>query len=114
FIASTNLRDNLDAASMRRFDLKIHFAALKPAQRYRLFAQVLKEQAHGSAPSPLWQERLSGLRDLAPGDFAVAVRQQRLRATPMTPESLFEALKAECAQKKTTGSTHGIGFTAKL
>ncbi|MEO5344259.1 MAG: AAA family ATPase, partial [Gammaproteobacteria bacterium SHHR-1] len=25
FIASTNLRDNLDAASMRRFDLKIHF-----------------------------------------------------------------------------------------
>ena len=36
FIAATNRMSGLDTAAMRRFDFKLHFRALNPAQRRRL------------------------------------------------------------------------------
>ena len=38
FIASTNLMSDLDEASLRRFDLKVHFGYLKAAQVQHCFA----------------------------------------------------------------------------
>lgn len=38
FIASTNLIRDLDEASLRRFDLKIHFGYLRQAQVQQLFS----------------------------------------------------------------------------
>ena len=37
FIATTNLIDNLDKASLRRFDLKLEFGYLLPNQALNLF-----------------------------------------------------------------------------
>jgi hypothetical protein len=39
FVAATNLMSGLDAAAPRRFDLKLHFRALNPVQRRKLFAR---------------------------------------------------------------------------
>lgn len=38
-IAATSLMDGLDAAALRRFDFKLHFRPLTPAQRLALFAR---------------------------------------------------------------------------
>lgn len=43
FIASTNLVKNLDAAAMRRFDVKMEFKPLKPDQAWWLFQALFKE-----------------------------------------------------------------------
>lgn len=37
FIATTNIIDTLDAASLRRFDLKAKFGYLRPEQGLKLF-----------------------------------------------------------------------------
>ena len=37
FIASTNLMGSLDPAALRRFDMKVKFDYLKPAQAWQLF-----------------------------------------------------------------------------
>ena len=41
FIASTNLMDGLDAASLRRFDLKVRFDYLRPDQAWALLDRYL-------------------------------------------------------------------------
>ena len=39
FIAATNLMSGIDTTALRRFDFKLNFRALTPAQRLRLFAR---------------------------------------------------------------------------
>jgi AAA+ superfamily predicted ATPase len=86
FICATNLLDELDEASLRRFDLKIKFGFLQPDQAWILFRQTLKQ--HGSAlkAAKKWKSRLADVDNLTPGDFATVVRQNRLTRKPITPE----------------------------
>lgn len=112
FICCTNLIDDLDAASLRRFDLKIYFSPLNFKQSFQLFCQVLKEQEFQATLEPEWKTRLSTLIDLTPGDFAVAVRQQRLRTDDLNPQRLFDALQIECKFRHGEHSKRGIGFCA--
>jgi len=108
FIASTNRMDGLDAASLRRFDLKVKFDALKPQQAWKLLQSHC--QALGlPAPDHCLQTALQKLNDLTPGDFAVLERQHRFR--PFNDvNSLIDALQAECALK-TPHQRQPIGFT---
>jgi SpoVK/Ycf46/Vps4 family AAA+-type ATPase len=67
FICTTNLMDQLDQASLRRFTFKLRFDTLDDAQAARAF-----EQFFGMPPpSPLPD-------GLAPGDFAVVRRKREL------------------------------------
>ena len=43
FIATTNLMDNLDRASLRRFDLKLEFEYLQSEQAWKMFQEFSKE-----------------------------------------------------------------------
>jgi len=43
FIATTNLMDGLDQASLRRFDLKLEFGYLKREQAWQLFLDEAKQ-----------------------------------------------------------------------
>jgi transitional endoplasmic reticulum ATPase len=43
FISTTNLMDNLDKASIRRFNLKLKFDYLKPVQSWNIFLSYCKE-----------------------------------------------------------------------
>lgn len=107
FIASTNLILDLDQASLRRFDLKVHFGYLATAQAQALFAAHLKALAlkdpHNSAAT-----RLRGEACLTPGDFAAVARRGRFKPFASANE-LAGALLAEC-QLKTTGQQRPIGF----
>jgi SpoVK/Ycf46/Vps4 family AAA+-type ATPase len=108
FIASTNRLDDLDAASLRRFDLKVKFDALKPQQAWKLLLSHC--QALGlPEPDASLQRRLQTLDGLTPGDFAVLERQHRFR--PITDvTALIDALYAECALK-TPLQRQPMGFT---
>ena len=106
FIASTNLIDNLDAASLRRFDLKVKFDFLKPDQSCELFSRQSVQLAI-EPPSSVQLSKVSRLMNLTPGDFAAVARQSRFRRINSSDE-LLTALEAECGIKE--GAKSAIGF----
>ncbi len=114
FIACTNLMGRLDAAAMRRFDLKVCFKFLKPDQAWAFFLKVLEE--HGEHPPgdpSRLQRMLSRLDNLSIGDFATVLRKLRLLNDRISTETLLQALQAECAVKPGSRA-RPIGFTAAL
>jgi SpoVK/Ycf46/Vps4 family AAA+-type ATPase len=105
-IVSTNLMDNIDPASLRRFDLKAKFDYLKPEQAVTLLSRCA-EQLKISAPTERENREIQQLRTITPGDFATIMRQNRFR--PMTRVAeIIGALHAECSLKPSTGKA--IGF----
>jgi SpoVK/Ycf46/Vps4 family AAA+-type ATPase len=77
-IASTNLIDQLDPASMRRFDIKLHFGYLLPDQASRLLVSYCHNL---NLPQPTFADlELAATMDVsAPGDFAAVARQHRFQ-----------------------------------
>lgn len=95
FIATTNRLDSLDPACLRRFDAKLHFDYLRPAQARALFSEHLSN-AGLPAPTPADDQALNALGNLAPGDFAAVARRNRFDAV-RTPAAWIEALALEAA-----------------
>lgn len=106
FIASTNLMEGLDQASLRRFDLKTRFDFLKADQAWHLLGCYCRLMGL-SAPGDMLQKRLSRLHNLTPGDFAAVARQTRFRKIA-SGEALVAALETEAALKENSKSA--IGF----
>jgi SpoVK/Ycf46/Vps4 family AAA+-type ATPase len=107
FIASTNYLESLDNAALRRFDLKVKFGSLKPAQAWKLLLGYCKSFGL-SEPDEEIICRLEHIDNLTPGDFAVLARQHRFR--PFKDLSgLLNALADECALK-TPYRRQPIGF----
>jgi tRNA A37 threonylcarbamoyladenosine biosynthesis protein TsaE len=97
FIASTNQMDGLDAAALRRFDLKARFGYLRPEQSRGLLAAHLA--AAGVAPAdPPAIALLDSIQVLTPGDFAAVARQHRFRPLAAA-DAWVSALEAECSLK---------------
>lgn len=110
FIASTNLMDSLDAASLRRFDLKVKFGYLRREQVLTMFVDTLRQLDIHGAPDASSMKQLGALAFLTPGDFAAVMRQSRL--TPIdTHAMLCEALLKEQAVKTGLGK-QVMGFLA--
>ncbi|MEA1920044.1 MAG: ATP-binding protein, partial [Campylobacterota bacterium] len=78
FIATTNLMDNLDKASLRRFDLKLEFDYLKADQAWNMFLSYCKALKLAK-PSISFKRAVESLRYLTPGDFVAVTRQNRFR-----------------------------------
>lgn len=109
FIASTNLMDTLDAASIRRFDFKIKFDYMTSAQAWSMFSQILKEQRQGSISNfEHYKREIAKLDRLTPGDFATVLRQLLSLGESVTPERLLESLAKECLVKP--DFSRSIGF----
>ena len=107
FIATTNLLDALDPASMRRFDLKAKFDYLREAQAEALARKVLErfdltldEEAAA---------RLRMRRNLTPGDFAAVCRQAAFRRLESAAD-FVRRLEEEAKLKGSSGAK--IGFWA--
>jgi len=107
FIASTNLMDDLDDASLRRFDLKICFDFLRPEQTIELFRHHL-QQLKLTPTSAELMPSLGHLSRLTPGDFAMISRRAQFKPFKDANEVL-EALHAECRLKE-RGHSRPIGF----
>ena len=107
FIATTNLIDNLDQASLRRFDLKMEFSYLNRDQSWKLFAKYVKEFRLSVTKKA--RDRLSTLRYLTPGDFAAVARQNRFRSLK-SAEDFVERLAQEVSLKDVGRSSGVMGF----
>jgi len=94
-IASTNLVDSLDAASLRRFDFKVRFDFLDPAQRLALFRRVLGETTLDAAS----RRRIERLDRFTPGEMANALRQLRVLGQVPTAPPLLDLVEAELRLK---------------
>jgi transitional endoplasmic reticulum ATPase len=107
FICSTNLMQRLDAASLRRFALKIKFDYLKPEQCWRLFLDQAKK--FPSAREAAYRSSLNHLINLTPGDFATIRRQAKLLNITLTADELLKRLQQECKTKNSSNNRQ-IGF----
>ena len=110
FICSTNLMDSLDAASLRRFDLKVKFDFLKQDQVWCLFQAILSEKGVTLTNKEHWQRGFKKCRTLTPGDFATVVRKCRISGIKLSPEWMLEGLNKEVLFKDS--DTRNIGFFA--
>lgn len=106
FVASTNMLQHFDAASLRRFTLKIGFREMTAVQRWKLFCAHVPKAA---TQADRWQGRVEQLRGLVPGDFATVRRQVALLNLRLTPDEWIARLAQECAAKRLPGQS-SIGF----
>jgi len=97
FIATTNLIDHLDQASLRRFDMKLEFKSLEPKQLEKIFISYLKTLNLTATEQELHQ--VKSLKNLTPGDFATIKRQSKFKKINSTSE-FIERLKEEQKLKK--------------
>lgn len=106
FVATTNLMDGLDAAAMRRFDLKVRFDYLRPEQATAMFQAFCRRH---SIRRDIQQAAMEAARlaALTPGDFAAIGRRHRFAALADGP-AVLEALRQECALKPGVGNP--VGF----
>ncbi|MEA2109542.1 MAG: ATP-binding protein [Pseudomonadota bacterium] len=109
FICSTNLMDSLDAASLRRFDLKIKFDFLKPEQAWDLFQSIFKEKGIELKRKKHWQDELKKYLTLTPGDFATVTRKLRINGVELNPDAMLTGLVKEIDFKDSEPSRN-IGF----
>ena len=96
FVATTNLLDALDPASLRRFDLKAKFDFLKPGQAEALTRKVL--DSNGLDMNEAAVKSIASFNGLTPGDFAAVARQSRFKPL-VSAQDLLERLTAELKVK---------------
>jgi len=104
FICSTNLMDDLDQASLRRFAIKVEFDYLKAEQAINML-----EQECIATPTPEHIRAIVMLSNLAPGDFAAVKKRLDILGLDATPEVMIRELKAEASVKESCPS-NPIGF----
>lgn len=100
FACTTNLVEQLDPATARRFSLKIGFLPLSAPQREACFRRFFKSDP----PSGLW-----ALDQLTPGDFAVVAKRSKLLGITQ-PDAILVELRREHAAKPNIRNP--IGFRA--
>lgn len=107
-ICTTNRRDRMDSAVMRRFSHKVGFGYSKPEQAKVLYSAMLAPIVGTELPESL-EASLSVMKRLTPGDFH-AVRAQMFHAEgALTHDVLIRALRRE-QDLKLDSQGGGIGF----
>jgi transitional endoplasmic reticulum ATPase len=105
-IATTNRLDQLDAAALRRFDLKVEFGWLQREQRRLLFKQRCETLG---IYEPGVEDLVNDVDNLAPGDVEAVVRGSRFN--PMSSAQDFATrLRAEVSLKPGAKRSGPIGF----
>lgn len=92
FIATTNLKDDLDPACLRRFDLKTKFDYLRPEQAVAMAKAYAGKLGLTDVVEAL--DRVADFGNLTPGDFAAVGRQATFRKLSGT-EDFVERLAVE-------------------
>ena len=110
-ICTTNRREQLDPAAMRRFSHKLEFRYADSEQVQALYEALLAPLCEGELPEAL-RRRLTDMSCLAPGDFhAVRAQFDPLFTEPgeTTHEMLVDALEKE-AELKIEHKARRVGF----
>ncbi len=90
FAMTTNLTDNLDQASKRRFAFKMKCDYLKPQQSAKAFEVFFGQEA---------PQAILRMDQLTPGDFAAVKRQAKFFSAAPTAHDLIAMLEHEVAVK---------------
>jgi SpoVK/Ycf46/Vps4 family AAA+-type ATPase len=109
FIASTNLFQNLDEASLRRFDMAIQFKFMKNDISWHMFIKICNIIGLTDVQDAQ-KSRLARLAQLTPGDFDQVLRRARL-LRPQSANEVLVQLEGALALKKSSMS-RPIGFFA--
>lgn len=96
FIASTNYMDMIDSAAMRRFDIKLKFDYMKPAQVKIMFIELAG--LFSLTVDDYLLAKIEKVTHITPGDFVAVKRKSRLIAINST-EDLLKMLQDECTFK---------------
>ncbi len=107
FICSTNLMDNLDQASLRRFAIKVEFDYLKPDQACKMLQQECIGKITGRD-----RQAISMMINLTPGDFSAVKKRLEILGLDARPEVLIRELRDELTVKDGRKRTQ-IGFISK-
>ncbi len=111
FIAATNLMETLDAASIRRFDLKIHFDYLKSEQALKLLETMVSSFKEENQEALL--ARLEMFDNLALGDFALIARRGLVMGKEWTAPEWLDLLEQE-SRAKPGGQRRPMGFMRQV
>jgi len=109
-ICTTNRMDDLDQASIRRFNHKIRFDYLTP-EGNRIFYECFLQGMIPHPLPPVDQALLMAQTRLAPGDFKVV--RDRFAFVPgesITHQAMLMALKEEAELKMVLGEKKVVGF----
>lgn len=114
FIATTNFMDNLDRASIRRFDMKVEFKPLDFARLQKAFGLYAKHLGIGDyatfLESTFGKRELEKLENICFGDFALIARGAAF-APLDSAEQLLEKLQEEARIKGlSASSSKRVGF----
>lgn len=108
---TTNLQEELDPASLRRFIFKVEFRPLRPEQALALyrtrFAACLAEALTPEAEQAV-RNALARLDRLTPGDFSAVQRRHEALRQRVGALALVAALEAEVAARP--GARRAVGF----
>jgi SpoVK/Ycf46/Vps4 family AAA+-type ATPase len=109
-LCTTNLMENLDPATMRRFDFKISFDYLKSDQACQMAADLFAafEVPVSRQGRVMLKAGLDRLK-LSQGDFATLLRRHAALGTKPKVRKLVEELKNEAGFRK-IGRSRPIGF----
>lgn len=114
FIATTNFMDNLDRASIRRFDMKVEFKPLDFARLQKAFSLYAQHLGIGDyaafLESTFGKRELEKLENICFGDFALIARGANF-APLESAEQLLEKLQEEARIKGlSASSSKRVGF----
>jgi SpoVK/Ycf46/Vps4 family AAA+-type ATPase len=108
-ICSTNFKKNMDAAAMRRFNIKLEFDFLKPEGNISFYNRILTDLI-GTPLTEQKQSRIMNLKNLTPGDFKVVYQKNFfIEKEKLTHTLLIDALEEEVRQKD-PALTKKLGF----
>ena len=108
FIATTNLIDHLDQASLRRFDMKLEFKSLEPKQLEKIFSSYLETLKLTATEQELHQ--IKSLKNLTPGDFSTIKRQSKFKKITSASEFIVRLKEEQKLKKLQDGKV--MGFTS--
>ena len=112
-LCTTNLMENLDPATMRRFDFKISFDYLKPEQALEMALDLLRtlKVPVTRQGRVMLEANLSRLK-LAQGDFAALLRRFHTMGEKVKVRKLCEELKKEAGFREEV-KKRPIGFISE-
>ena len=104
---TTNLWQDLDPASLRRFIVKVELKPLLPEQSVAIFRTMFAE-LFAAAPRESDLARVRALANLTPGDAAAVARRLRATGERLAASHLADLLEAEVRAKR--GAVRAVGF----
>ena len=107
FIATTNLMDRLDRASIRRFDMKIEFGYMDGTQAAKLLQKEC--ESLGISVDKAAKNSVAKIKFLTPGDFAAVARSAKFSPI-LSAGEFIDRLNEEIKHKNIENNGRIAGF----